>query len=266
MKPAPLLDQGPVARPNIGANNAPTGGPHSGPSSLLDTVTVVETPEGVVLRLYPAGPIPRALAQAVDLLLLGVTQVVLLGVLAYAEEFGMGIMLIIAFTTQWLYPVLCEVLWGGQTVGKRTLGLVVVHEDGSPIQLQASVVRNLLLVIELVFGAVPSFVCMLATRRFQRLGDLAAGSMVVHVDTNARRRPPESRPGAAHTQVQAMALPQPLSLAEQKLLVAFVERLPRLSPERAAELAGLLQPLHEKRGHAAVAAVQSISAGIVGSP
>ena len=243
MKPAPRLDNAPHA--------------------LLDTVTVVETPEGVVLRLFPAGPIPRALAQAVDLLLLGVTQVVLLGVLAYAEEFGMGIMLIIAFTTQWLYPVLCEVLWGGQTVGKRTLGLVVVHEDGSPIQLQASAVRNLLLVIEIVFGAVPSYACMLATRRFQRLGDLAAGSMVVHLDTAARRRPPESSPEAA--QAHAVALPQPLSLAEQKLLVAFVERLPRLSPERAGELAGLLQPLHEKRGHDAVGALQSMSAGILGS-
>ena len=239
----------------------PAAAPKTTPATKLDTVTVVETPEGVVLRLYPAGPIPRALAQAVDLLLVGIVQSVLWGVLAFAKDLGTGIMLIIAFTTQWLYPVLCEVLWGGQTVGKRVLGLVVVHTDGSPIQLQASAVRNLLLVIEVLFGAVASYVCMLSTKRFQRLGDLAAGSMVVHVDEPAQRSPRE--PGSAA--VHATALPQPLSLAEQKLLVAFVERLPRLSPERAGELANLLQPLHDQRGRDAVSAVQSMSAGIVGA-
>ena len=262
------MENGPVAQPNIRVNRSPaasTTSPDNAPHALLDTVTVVETPEGVVLRLYPAGPIPRALAQAVDLTLLGITQAALFAALVVARDFGEGIMLIIAFATQWLYPVFCEVLWGGQTIGKRALGLVVVHEDGSPIQLQASAVRNLLLVIELLFGALPTYACMLATQRFQRLGDLAAGSMVVHVDTSARRRAPAASPDAAQAQIHATALPQPLSLAEQKLLVAFVERLPQLSPERAGELANLLQPLHEKRGHAAVLAVQSMSAGIVGS-
>ncbi len=228
----------------------------SGGGARLDTLAVVETPEGVVLRLAPAGAIVRALAQGVDLLLLGVVQVVLAGTLAAFEGLGVGIYLILGFVLQWLYPVLCEVLWNGQTIGKRTVGLRVVHDDGSPVRLPSSALRNLLLVVDLWFGAVLAFISMGWGRRFQRLGDLVAGTMVVHVDP---RR--ESNPGL---DVLPLATPLRLDVEEQRLLVMFAERAPRLSRERQVELAELLLPLHGQRGDAAVLAVQRMAAGILG--
>lgn len=222
----------------------------------LDTLAVVETPEGVVLRLAPAGMVARALAQGVDLTMLMVLQGVLASVLMGLEGFGVGVYLIVGFVLQWLYPVLCEVLWHGQTIGKRTVGLRVVHDDGSPISLPASVLRNLLLVIDLWFGAALAFVAMLTNSRFQRVGDLAAGTLVVHAD------PP--REEASRVEVLPLALPFRLGQDEQKLLVTFAERAPRLSVERQVELAELLYPLHGQRGAAAVAVVQRMAAGILG--
>ena len=70
---------------------------------------------------------------------------------------------------------------------------------------------------------------------------------------------------ATHICPAPQALPHPLSQDEQKLLVAFAERAPRLSVERQRELADLLEPLHGRSGAAAVAAVQGMAAGIVGA-
>ncbi len=238
------------------AGTAGDTGERMGASERLDTLALVETPEGVVLRLAPAGVVARALAQGVDLLVLVVAQGVLAGVLSNLQGLGTGVYLILAFVLQWLYPVLCEVLWNGQTIGKRTIGLRVVHDDGSPVRLPASVLRNLLLVVDLWFGAVIAFVAMLAGTRFQRIGDLAAGTMVIHLDAG---REPVREPAVA-----PLATPRPLDLEEQRLLVMFAERATRLSRERQVELAELLLPLHGQRGDGAVLAVQRMAAGILG--
>ena len=198
----------------------------------LDTLRLHETPEGVDLALRVAGPAPRALALLIDVAI-RLFLYLLLGPLLALAGVGVGLALLGAFALEWLYPVAFEVL-SGATPGKRALGLKVVHDDGTPIGLPASLIRNLLRVVDflpLFYGL--GLVSTLLDRDFRRLGDLAAGSLVVHA--GARRT------GAASP---ARAEPHPpppgLTATEQQSLLAFCERAPRLSPGRRAELAETL--------------------------
>ena len=79
-----------------------------------------------------------------------------------------------------VYPVLMEALWGGRTVGKAMVGLRVVRTDGGPIGFGPAVVRGALGLLEVWFtlGSL-GFLVMLISRRDQRLGDMAAGTLVL---------------------------------------------------------------------------------------
>ena len=82
-----------------------------------------------------------------------------------------------------LYVPLCETLWNGQTVGKRLLKLRTVKVDGSSPDLGSFVLRWILLIVDMLFfGAFAAF-SMLVTPRRQRIGDLAAGTMVIRLNT-----------------------------------------------------------------------------------
>jgi uncharacterized RDD family membrane protein YckC len=234
------------------------------PALLLDTVRLNETPEGVDLGLTVAGPVPRAAAFAMDFGIRFVLFLMLAPLMALSGV-GVGLVLIGAFLLEWLYPVAFEV-WSGATPGKRAMGLAVVHDDGTPIGLPASLVRNLLRTVDFlpVFYGV-GLIASLADPDFRRLGDLAAGTLVIHApkgsDPRGRRDRPgmpapgiapagQSQPGPGLGGDQA---PQPaphwapdrapihpphgLSLALQQAILAFAERAPRLSPARREELA-----------------------------
>src|SRR5215207_7809818 len=141
--------------------------------------TRIATPEGVELELVLAGLASRFMAELADgaLLVLLVAALSGLAVLAGGAAgvlivviVGGGILLLVVG-----YHVAFEVLAGGRTPGKRMCGLRVVLEGGEPIGLRASAVRNLLRLIEgPTLFYVPAVVAVLATRRNQRLGDLAA--------------------------------------------------------------------------------------------
>ena len=103
--------------------------------ALLDTVRPVETPEGITLNLRVAGPVARALAWVIDLLIKYTALLALLIALTILSWGGFGIWLIALFLTEWLYPALFEVYAGGATPGKKALGLMVVHANGSPVCL-----------------------------------------------------------------------------------------------------------------------------------
>jgi uncharacterized RDD family membrane protein YckC len=203
---------------------------------LLDTTARIGTPEGIELTLRVAGPVPRALAWVIDLLLRGG---ILIGVAIGAGmlgQFGAAIMLLTAFLLEWLYPAWFEVHWSGSTPGKRALGLMVLNDDGTPVRWPAALTRNLLRTLDFLplfyfFG----FCAMVTNRDFKRLGDLAANTLVVYR---------EAKP-------QALAIPPAppfapgiaLSATEQRAVLDFAERSARLTPERAAELAGLVPSL-----------------------
>jgi uncharacterized RDD family membrane protein YckC len=93
---------------------------------MLDTAREIPTPEGIELTLRLAGPVPRALAWGIDLLLRLAAFAVLSIPLGMLGAVGAGIFLILWFGLEWLAPTLFEVYFDGATPGKRALGLMVL--------------------------------------------------------------------------------------------------------------------------------------------
>lgn len=209
------------------------------PSQVVDTICTVETPEGVRLTLRTAGPVPRALAYLVDAFLRSVVYVLALMVLsASVADLVLPLMLLLVFLGEWFYPVFFEVWARGQTLGKKVVGLRVVHEDGTRVRWPASILRNLLLSADWLPGTCAvGLVSSLASPGFRRLGDLAAGTLVVHVEERAEV-------GPAAPPVAPLPPPIPLSVEEQRAVVAFSERAAFLSEARGDELAALATPFH----------------------
>lgn len=224
---------------------------------MLDSRHAVATPEGVDLTLVPAGVVARATAFVIDLLLRGLLLALAALGIGLLGHVGIGLFLLLFFAVEWFYPVLFEVLGNGATPGKRSVGLRVVEVDGRPVGLAASMIRNLLRTADflpLLFGA--GLVAMLLSPRFQRLGDMAAGTLVVWAPA-----PPAA---GALPEAPALAPAHALRLAEQQALIAFAERCPRLSPARQVELAELLEPLTGARGRTAVTRLQGMARWLAG--
>ncbi|MCL2590017.1 MAG: RDD family protein [Betaproteobacteria bacterium] len=222
---------------------------------LLDTVRTIETPEGVSIRLRLAGPAPRALAWLLDFLIRNVAWgAIATPFLSPLGDFGFGIYLICTFLIEWFYPVLFEVYSHGATPGKKALGLAVLQDDGVPVSWSASVTRNLLRVVDLLPLLYAFGLCsMFLNRDFKRLGDIVAKTIVVHRDKP--KLPQKLPPG------HALPLPIWLSSSEQQLIVAFAARIPRLTPDRAKELAQILDP--EKNNAHVPGATPAMSVGRV---
>ncbi len=211
----------------------------------IDSLRRFETPEGIEIELRLAGPVPRAGAFAIDLLI-RIAIYMALTPLAGLAGVGIGLMLLALFLLEWFYPVFFE-LRSGATPGKRALGLTVVHADGTPVGPSASLLRNLLRTLDFlpVFYAV-GLVVMLVDRDFRRLGDLAAGTLVVYRETRA------TVPNLARH--RPIAPPIEMTPAMQQAVLAFAERSAELSAARRAELAelsGLAETVPASGGDAA---------------
>jgi uncharacterized RDD family membrane protein YckC len=142
----------------------------------------IATPEGVDLELTLAGVGSRFSAAIIDFLI----QIALLAALAVAflltgdfGGWGGAAFAILAFLLFAGYDVLFEVLASGRTPGKRLNGIRVVRVDGTPVRFLTSTVRNVLRLIDMLFFYLVGIVSILVTRRNQRIGDLAAGTLVV---------------------------------------------------------------------------------------
>lgn len=201
----------------------------------LDTVQRVETPEGIEIGLRPAGLQARAGAWLIDLLLRLAVLYVLVIALALLGRAGTGVFLVAAFLMEWLYPVAFELLPGAATPGKRVLGLRVVRADGLPVTFGASLARNLLRAADFLpsmyaLGAV----CVLLRRDFRRLGDLLAGTLVVHV--------PKVRRPALPQGLAPVAPAVPLTPGQSAALQHLVVRAARINAERLDELAAFAAP------------------------
>lgn len=223
----------------------------------LDTRYQVETPEGIDLPLRPAGLMPRALAFSLDLLIRGLILGLMFGVLALLGDFGVGLGSILLFVVSWLYMVLFEVLNQGRSPGKHMMGLRVVHDDGTPIGWAASLTRNLLRFVDMLpLGYCIGAVSCLQHPTFKRLGDLAAGTLVIYQEQRLRRpQLPEAMP---------LRAPFILNLAEQRAILGFAERQSELSPARVQELAAILaEPLSVARSEATVR-LNGIARGLLG--
>ncbi len=155
----------------------------------------IRTPEGVAFSLPLASPITRCLAWLIDgfvmlALIIGLSLAVGLLAVAFVMvpvvnrfllDSAMAIQIFLSFAVMLFYPILLEWMWNGRTLGKRALGLRVVDERGLGLTLKQIVVRNFFRIIDslpALFYLVGATSCLLS-RRCQRLGDIAAGTLVV---------------------------------------------------------------------------------------
>ena len=170
---------------------APVAPPPAGPPS--PTAAVV-TPEAVPLELAPAGIGSRFLALGIDWSVqAALSLALLLGLTPLLDDatsgVGLAVLLVLGTLVIFGYPVVLETLWRGRTIGKAALGLRVVTVEGGQVGLRHALIRAALGVID--FAATTgsaALISALATRRVQRLGDLAAGTLVLR-ERSALRAP-----------------------------------------------------------------------------
>lgn len=208
---------------------------------VIDTLRRVATPEGCEITLRIAGPMTRARAWLLDFFIRIALWIGLSIVANLTGNFGEGVFMLSAFLLEWFYPILFEVYLHGQTPGKRACHLVVLHDDGRPVGWGASFIRNTLRFVDFFpFFYAAGFVASLLNRDGKRLGDLAAGTVVVHLENQA-----DEGFGSAHERVVSGALPPPVALTmeEQQALIEYRNRAAQLTEERSFELAELLEVL-----------------------
>ncbi len=153
----------------------------------------IETPENVELQRRLAGIGSRFLAGFIDNLLIVAMYLILFillllaninlvddaGISNAAEIWMFAVLILIAFSIYWGYFVFFEMWTNGQSPGKKYMKIRVVQVEGGGISFNSIAIRNLLRVVDgIVFYAV-GVVAMFITKKVQRLGDLAAGTVVI---------------------------------------------------------------------------------------
>jgi len=200
----------------------------------LDTTLLAETPEGIAIVLRPAGAVARSLAYLLDFLIRFVVWLVTAGLLGGVKGVGVGVMLVVLFALEWLYPIVFELLPGAATPGKRALGLQVMMDTGLPVTPSAAVTRNLLRVADFMPVAYAfGLLSMLLRSDFKRLGDIVAGTLVVHAD--------KVRLAGALPPADPLAPRVPLTRPQQVAILHLAGRARRLTAERVDELATLAE-------------------------
>jgi uncharacterized RDD family membrane protein YckC len=219
-------------------------------SGWEDTVRIA-TPEGVELELELAGVGSRLIARLIDVLIqLALTAAVFLVLFRSFDDpsgtdaVGAVVGIVLAFVIFWGYNVVFEAFNNGQTPGKRLNDLRVVGERGEPVSFVMAAVRNIMRIVdELLTFFMGALISMVRSPRNQRLGDLAAGTLVVR----ERKTAPPAYNLAPDGLDQAERW-DTSAISEHELLTVrqFLERrdeiLPHARSHLAAELAGKLRP------------------------
>lgn len=145
---------------------------------------VIRTPENVTFEFELAGIGARALAWLIDVMVMGAILLAAAQIVTPLSNalggFANAIFFVIVFAVQWWYGAILEWWWGGQTVGKRLVGLRALSERGVRLSFVQAVIRNLVRIVDLLPGLylVGGTAALVDTHR-RRLGDLAAGTIVV---------------------------------------------------------------------------------------
>lgn len=218
----------------------------------LDTTIRIVTPENIAFDHRLAGPFRRLPAYALDLLILFAigAGTLFLTELLIPSSARVGVALVVGFFLFWGYGGLCETFFNGQTLGKRALGIRVVSTRGLPINGWQAVLRNVLRAVDFaMFFLMATALSFLFTRRFQRLGDLAADTMVV-VEEGRRFRAVRAVPAEG---LEALEARIPASfVVDRRLadaLAAYAARRGLLTAPRRREIAmHLARPLAERFG------------------
>jgi uncharacterized RDD family membrane protein YckC len=222
-------------------------------SRQLDSRIEIITPENIAFHYTLAGPFRRLPAYLLDCAFRLATIVVLsilaaVGGVLVDGSLGLGAVFIAWFLLSWFYGGLFETLWNGQTPGKRLMGLRVLSVDGQPINAWQAILRNLLRDVDAMpmVGAGVDFglplytlglTVMAASPRFARLGDLAAGTIVVVEQRTALGE--LARVDGDEVAARAAELPPNLVVRRSlaRALSVYVSRRKLFSPARRYEIA-----------------------------
>lgn len=153
----------------------------------MDEHYLLPTPENVPITYEIAGVGSRFVAALLDNLIIVAVQIglfVVAGVVAAPSPAlgtsALAIALLFSLAAMFGYPLLFEIVWNGQTPGKRMIGIRLVRGDGGPITGMAAVIRNVVRLIDfLPVYYIIGMIVMLIDRKSRRLGDLAAGTICV---------------------------------------------------------------------------------------
>ena len=227
----------------------------SGP--LPDSDLVVATPERVSFDYQVAGLATRGIAELLDLLIL---SLVLAGVYFAAvavasggsDTLGYLVAVFGTFAVVFGYHWACEAFWSGQTVGKKVFRLRAVGDRGEPLTFAQAGIRNVVRIVDfLPYAYGLGVVVLFANGRGKRLGDLAAGTVVVK---DSDYLPLWRLPGGGPTDPPQLAAPVAVAPASQselflrridpelrRFVAAYARRRPELPPPLRAQLAGHVQ-------------------------
>lgn len=218
----------------------------------------IETPEQIALEFPLAGVGSRFLAVSVDMLLqvtiaLAVMAAVsgtwsLIGSRSGGGPWYLAIVVITAFLLFYGYFAAFEAFWHGQTPGKRLIGLRVLSVTGRPARIDEAILRNLLRVVDQLPGVYAiGILTMLISSRNQRLGDLAAGTVVVHEKALSAPVLTVAAPPAGGWSGAAV-----LTEAELLLVETFLQRRHELTPDvRETHARAIADRLRARLGPAA---------------
>jgi uncharacterized RDD family membrane protein YckC len=199
----------------------------------------------VELALPLAGVGSRFMALALDSVLQAIV-VAAAAAIGFALVGGVGAEIVVSaglLFAYLVYDVAFEVRGGGRTPGKRAVGLRVVRDGGGPVGLRASLIRNVIRLLEAALLYAPAIVSIIATRSNQRLGDIAAGTLVIREPREDVRTPrPPSVPAEAYASWDTTGVNE----AELAAVRTFLQRREELRPAArrtlAAQLAQRVRP------------------------
>jgi uncharacterized RDD family membrane protein YckC len=223
-----------------------------------DSDLVVATPERVSFDYQVAGLGTRAIAQVLDLLIvsfiLAALYFVAVAISLAAVVTGQLIAILGSFVVIFGYFWVSEALWSGQTVGKKAFRLRAVGDRGEPLTFAQAGIRNIVRIVDfLPYGYGVGLIALFVNGKGKRLGDLAAGTIVVKDSDSVwlwqlpGARAPLAPPGAAPAPAFAAASPAELTLRRldpdlRRFVTSYARRRPELSLEVRVQLAGQVQP------------------------
>jgi len=201
----------------------------------------IDTPEQIALELPLAGIGSRFLAIAIDTLIQAalylITALIFIFTLPVGSSvfmflprlIGPAMAIFILFAIYWGYFAIFEIVWKGQTPGKRYAGIRVIKESGRPINAFEAIGRNLMRAVDGMPGIYGvALVCMMCNRQSRRLGDFVAGTVVVHEKSTEEVRP--SWNTSAETSSAAPGMGQ--ATADELILIeTYLSRRWELDPE-----------------------------------
>jgi len=160
---------------------------------VSDTDLVVATPERVSFDFQIAGLGTRAIAQIIDLLIVAVVEVAVIffgiaaGTVTNSETVSGLVLIVFSFLNVFGYFWVSEALWSGQTIGKKAFRLRAVGDRGEPLTFMQAGIRNIVRIVDfLPYGYGVGMIVLFANGKGKRLGDLAAGTLVVKDSDHVR--------------------------------------------------------------------------------